>query len=523
MKEKENGKKGFFDEIDRRQFLKGAVKAGGMVAAWSLINQQVISRAMASEPKRGGKCVFAMSGSPLGFDPTYWEIYPDYHVGEMCYNRLVYMTPDIKAEPELAERWEPNKKADQWTFYLRKGVKFHHGRELEAKDVVNCLNHYIEAGGTGATSMSPAERWEVVDKYTLKAYLKVGYGEFPLNMAKPQTCIVPHDIPFEEIKTRAVGTGPFKFKKFVPGEYFLVERNPDYYDKEHVYLDQIKAVSIPDVTTAMSGLISGEVDIIWEIRPDQFFALKGKPGIITHQVPGLGYQNLIMDTRHKPFDDVRVRQAIKACLDREQFNEAVTQGLGKPANDQPVPQYHAYYADFPIKKQDYELAKKLLVDAGYPDGLNLTVHTSEIRVGMVESAITMKDQCAPAGINIEVKVEPADGYWKQVWRKYPFHYSNWGGRPQLYSALYNYFHSTGKWNNGHYHNPLIDLCLDEAVGETDETRAMKLYVAAQTLISDEGALIIPYLRDYLTAHSEKIHGYPLIPVKWTHWVGVWKA
>ncbi len=142
---------------------------------------------------------------------------------------------------------------------------------------------------------------------------------------------------------------------------------------------------------------------------------------------------------------------------------------------------------------------------------------------MVESAITLKDQCAPAGINIEVKVEPADGYWKQVWRKVPFHYSNWGGRPQLYSALYNYFHSAGKWNNSHYNNQLIDSCLDEAVGETDETRAMKLYVAAQTLISDEGGQCIPYLRDYLTAHSEKIHGWPLYPNKWTHWVGVWKA
>ena len=155
---KENGEKGFLGEIDRRQFLKGAVKAGGMVAALSLINQQVISRAMASEPKRGGKCVFAMSGSPLGFDPTYWEIYPDYHVGEMCYSRLVLSTPNFGLAPHLAEKWEPNKNADQWTFYLRKGVKFHHGRELEAKDVVNCLNHYIEAGGTGATSMSPAER-----------------------------------------------------------------------------------------------------------------------------------------------------------------------------------------------------------------------------------------------------------------------------------------------------------------------------------------------------------------------------
>ncbi len=523
MEENEKGREIFVGGMDRRQFLKGAATAGGMVAAWSLLGQQVVSRAMAATPKRGGTCVFAMMGSPQGFDPTYWEIHPDYHVGELCHSRLCYTTPELQPAPDLAERWEPNDDASQWTFYLRKGVKFHHGREVEAKDVVNCLNHYIEAGGTGASEMAPAERWEIVDKYTVRAHLKVGFSEFPISMAKPQTTIVPYDIPFDKLKTQAIGSGPFKFVKFVPGEYFLVERFPDHYAADKVYLDKVKAVSITDLSTSMNALMSGEVDVMFQIRPDQFPVLKDRPGIIAHQIPGLGYQNLIMDTKYKPFDDVRVRQAIKACLNREQFMEAVTQGLGKPANDHPVPSFHDFYADFPIKKQNYDIAKQLLKAAGYPNGLNLTVHTSEVRVGMVPSAITLKDQCAPAGINIEIKVEPADGYWKQVWRKKPFHYSNWSGRPQLYNGLYNYFHSAGKWNNGHYNNPLIDSCLDEAVSETDEKRAMKLYVAAQSLISDEGALAIPYLMDYCTAHTDKIHGLLLNAMKWYHWVGVWKA
>ncbi len=523
MEEHEKGKKGLMGEIDRRKFLKGAAAAGGMLAAYGLLGQKIVSHAMAATPKRGGTLNFAMMGTPQGFDPTYWEIHPDYHVGELCHSRLCVLTTELGAAPDLAERWEPNADATQWTFYLRKGVKFHHGKELEAKDVVNCLNHYIEAGGFGASEMAPCERWELVDKYTVKAYLKLGFSEFPISMAKPHTTIVPSDIPFEKLKSQAIGTGPFKFVKFVPGEYFLVERNPDYYNADKVYLDGIKALSITDLSTSMNALISGEVDVMFQLRPDQFPFLKKNPDVIAHQIPGLGYQNLIMDTRHKPFDDPRVRQAIKACVDREQYVEAVTQGLGKPANDHPVPSFHEYYADFGVKKQDHALAKKLLKAAGYPDGLNLTVHTSEVRVGMVPSAITLKDQCAPAGINIEVKVEPADGYWKQVWKRVPFHYSNWSGRPQLYSGLYNWYHSAGKWNTGHYHNPLIDSCLDQAVSETDAKRAMKLWVSAQSLISDEGAFLIPYLMDYCTAHRKNVHGLPLNAMKWFHWVGVWKT
>jgi len=508
--------------VNRRQFLKQVGVAGGVLAAGGILGKDLVSKAWAAQPRRGGTLVFSMPHSPIGFDPAFWETYEDYHVGELCYNTLVFTRPDFKLEPMLAERWEPSNKGAEWTFFLRKGIKFHHGRELEAKDVVTSLNHYLEAKGPSASEMSPAERFEIVDKYTVKAFLKTGYGEFPYNLGKPQTGIRPHDIPIDQWKTTIVGTGPFKFKKFVPGEYFLVERFDDYFEKENVFLDEIKAVVIPDLATTMNALISGEIDLMWECAPEQFFVLKKRKGIAAHQVPSMGYQNLIMDTTVKPFDDNRVRQAIKSCLNREQFVEAVVQGLGKPANDQPIPSFNPFYADLPIKQQNYAMAKKLLTEAGYPDGLNLTVHTSEVRVGMVPSALTLKDQCAPAGINIEVKVEPSDGYWKQVWRKVPFHYSNWSGRPTVYSGLYNYFHSSGKWNTAKYANSFLDSCLDEGVGETNEKRAMQLYTAAQAIISDEGGFVIPYLRDYLVAHTEKVKGYLLYPTRWMYWVGVWK-
>ncbi len=524
MKEKEREQKECFYSMDRRKFLKGLGGMAGMAAAWSIAKPGGVSQAFAAEPKRGGRLVFDVRSSPMGFDPTYFEIQEEYDIASLCYNRLVRLTLDMKTVPELAERWQPNKKGDEWTFWLRKGIKFHHGRELEAKDVVNSFNHYFDAKGPAATELAPAKRAEIVDKYTVKIYLSTAYGEFPGTLGKPWAAVLPHDISFEKLKTTVTGTGPFKFKKIVPGEYTLVERNPDYWEKGFPYLDEVKQVVIPDFSTAMNALISGEIDLMHECEPQQYFSLKKMQGqgIVARRVRSTGYNPVIMDIRKKPFNDPRIRQAIKACVDRETFVDAVLNGLGTPANDHPIPPFYPYFADFPIKKQDYGRAKKLLADAGYPNGLKLKLHTSEVRAGMVPSAITIKDQCAPAGIDIDVKIEPSDAFWKQVWRKVPFCVSNWHGRPNMYSSTFPYFHSNGKWNTGHINNPTLDSCIDEAVGETDTNRAMRLYVAAESIVSELGGWVVPYTKDLVMAHLKKVQNWEVHSSKFRYFTKVWK-
>jgi peptide/nickel transport system substrate-binding protein len=519
----ENKKKEFFGNMDRRQFLKNMGMAGGVVAAGSLVKHGLVSQAWAAEPKRGGIFVFASQNTPPQFDPAYFKDNEEYYVGAMVYNRLTFITPDLTVTPELAERWESNKKGNEWMFYLRKGVKFHNGKELEAKDVANSLNHFLEAGGPAQSELAPAERFEVADKYTVKAYLSSGFAEFPFILGKPTSFILPHDIPVEKWRTALIGTGPFKYNKLVPGEYFEAVRNPDYWDKERVFLDGVKMVIIPDSNTMVSALISGEIDLMPECESAQYLFLKDKKGIAARRVPSLSYQPLEIDTTVKPFDDVRVIRAIKACLNREQFVNAVLQGMGQPANDHPLPSFSKDLLDVSIKKQDYELAKRLLSQAGYPNGLDIVVHTSEIRPGMVPSALTLKDQCAPAGIKVEVKVDPADGYWKQVWKKVPACVSSWNGRPTTFGGLNSYFHSKGKFNTSKYFSPLIDTCLGDAVGEVDRIRAVKLYAAVQALVSENSGFIIPYLKDLTVAHSDKIHGWFPSPIKLMSFFGVWKA
>lgn len=521
MKEEKKSEEGRNNSLNRRQFLKD-VGIAGMAAAYGLSNPNFVSQAFAAEPKRGGRLVFDVRKTPNAFDTTYWETREEYDVGRLCYNNLIRTTPDMKLVPELAERWASSKKGKEWTFWLRKGIKFHHGRELEAKDVVTCMNHYLEAKGPAAAELAPAEKFEVIDKYTVNVVLSKPFGEFPVNLAKPQAAILPHDISFEKLKTTVSGTGPFKFKKLVPGEYLLVERNQEYWEKGLPFLDEVKQLVIPDIATAMNGLISGEIDVMHDLEPDQYFHLKKTNGIVARRSPGMGFQNIIMDTRVKPFDDPRVRQAIKACIDREKFVAAVVQGLGTPAGDHPIPPLYPYYADFPTKKQDHALAKKLLAEAGYPNGLKLKLHTSEIRIGMVPSAITLKDHCAPAGIDIEVKVEPSDGYWKRIWRKVPFCGSNWSGRPNMYGSLQPFFHSQGKWNTAQYGNPTIDGCLDEGVGETDANRAMRLYVGVQSLVSELGGWLIPYTRDKVSAHRDVVQDYEVHPTEWRYYSRIWK-
>ncbi len=500
--------------LGRRDFLKTAGAVTPLVLLGDLWQPRQ-AWAQAQEIQYGGTLKASVAGSPLTFDPNYFELYEEMAVGSLIFNRLVRLEPDMSVHPELAVSWEPNDDASAWTFKLRQGVKFHNGRELTAEDVAAFYKRVADpdSGSMIVSELSPIAGAEVVDKYTVRLLLEAGYADWPIVVGKPRACIIAPESAGKD--TRApIGTGPYKFKEFLPGERVVVEANKDYWDEGQPYFDEVRTIVYPDPAGATSALLAGDIDIRWEIEQEYIDVLSGDPGVTVQRVSGTGYQDLIMDIRVKPFDDPRVREAIKYCCDREAFVKGVLDGYGVVANDHAVSPMNPFFADIPLRQQDYKKAKELLDQAGYPNGLDLDLHTSEIRAGMVPSAITMKDQAAPAGIRINVHVEPADGYWKEIWRKKAFHYSNWGGRPLIHDTLNPYLTSTGKWNESHWVNPTVDKMIAAAMSETDETRRHNYYSAVQALAMHDAGLGIPYFRDYIMAHRSNIQGWPLFPTKW---------
>jgi len=510
----EQGRGWGWPSFGRRDFLKSAGAAAPLALLGDLWRPWQ-AWAQGEEIQYGGTFTCAVANSPLTFDPNYYELYEEMQTGSLIFNRLVRLEPDMSAHPELAVSWEPNDDASVWTFKLRQGVKFHNGRELTAEDVAAFFNRVADpdSGSMIVSELSPIAGAERVDKYTVRLLLETGYADWPVVVGKPRASIIAPESAGKDTRM-PIGTGPYKFKEFVPGERVTVVANRDYWDKSQPHFDEVRLAVFPDPAGATSALLAGDVDIRWEIEPEFIDVLSQDPGVVVQRVPGTGYQDLIMDTREKPFDDPRVREAIKYCCDREKFVQAVCDGYGVVANDQPVSPMNPFFADIPIRRQDHKRAKELLAQAGYPDGLELDVYTSEVRAGMVPSAITLKDQAAPAGIRINVHVEPADGYWKEVWRKRPFHYSNWGGRPLIHDSLFAFLTSEGKWNESKWSNPTFDRMMTLAMSETDERQRRNYYSACQALAMHESGLGIPYFRDYIMAHRSDIRGYPMFSVKW---------
>jgi peptide/nickel transport system substrate-binding protein len=208
-----------------------------------------------------------------------------------------------------------------------------------------------------------------------------------------------------------------------------------------------------------------------------------------------------------PFDNMDLRNALKLAIDREALIQTVLQGYGTVGNDFPISKAYPYFpAEIEQRVYDPEQAKSLYQKSGHSGPIVLQV--SDVAFpGAVDAAVLYQQQAAKAGITIEVKREPGDGYWDQVWNKQPFCASYWGGRPTqdgMYSTAY---YSKADWNDTRFFNEKFDQLLLEARGELDEGKRKQLYHDMAVIVRDEGGLILPMFNDFIDARLDKVMGW----------------
>ncbi|MBI3969789.1 MAG: hypothetical protein HY332_00750 [Chloroflexi bacterium] len=177
--------------------------------------------------------------------------------------------------------------------------------------------------------------------------------------------------------------------------------------------------------------------------------------------------------------------------------------------------------EVPIPKQDVARAQKLLADAGYPDGIDITLWTSEGRPGMVESAVTFQELARPAGIRVRIQRVPISTYWDDVWMKREFCVSNWNTRPTIDIGLTQAYHSEAKWNESFFKSPELDRLIEQGRAEPDEAKRAAIYVRAAKLLSEEGGSIIPYFRDLITAVNKRVRNFVMFPTAEYDFRSVW--
>jgi peptide/nickel transport system substrate-binding protein len=454
---------------------------------------------------------YESSGEKQSMDPASLYSGDDaYHIFA-TYNRLVDLDDDFRPVPALAESWQSSADGRTWTFHLRPGVTFHDGSEFDAADVVYTFKRLFDpklpTGAKQALTFLEPDGIGIVDAMTVTFTAKGPAAELPTLLANRYTNIVPDGAKAEELRLRENGTGPFVQEEFSPGGPMRVLRkNARYWKPGLPKAECLRITVAPEAVAAVSALKSGEADLALNVDPSVIYTLKDNPGIQLLRTAASNSMTVSMWTDTPPFDDKRVRQALKLVVDRQAMLDAVLVGYGEAAADNPVPvgSPASFATDAPAA--DVARAKQLLAEAGHPTGLRLDMFTAESVPGMVRMAEVYAQMAAAAGIQITVNVTPADSYWDDVWLKKPLVTSSWSMRPPVEALSYP-FRSSSDVNETHWKNADYDRLLAQADATVDAGERLKLYQAAGKLLAEEGGIVIPMFVHQVLALRKGCSGY----------------
>ncbi|CAN7662279.1 ABC transporter substrate-binding protein [Rhizobium sp. LjRoot30] len=492
--------------MNRREFMGRAMAAGlTLTAATHLF----AASAEAQEPKKGGTLKLGLEGgaSTDSLDPAKAASQFPFVVGRCWGDVLVESDPLTGAAvPGLAESWEPSADAKVWSFKIRKGVQFHDGKELTPDDVLKTMQrHTDEKSESGALGVMKSIKEFKVDGDNLVVTLGEGNADLPLLLSDYHLLIQPNggtDNP-----TAGIGTGPYKLVNFEAGVRATFEKNPNDWRTDRGYVDSVELIVMNDATARIAALSSGQVHYINRVDPKTVSLLKRAPNVEILNTSGRGHYVFIMHCNTAPFDNNDLRLALKYAMDRETMVQKILGGYGKVGNDFPINETYALFPEgMEQRAYDPDKASFHYKKSGHSGPVLL--RTSEVAFpGAVDAAVLYQDSAKKAGINIEVKREPGDGYWSNVWNVQPFSTSYWGGRPtqdQMYSTAYL---STADWNDTKFLRPDFDKILLEARAELDEGKRKDMYRTMATLVRDEGGLILPMFNDFVNASTKQVKGY----------------
>jgi peptide/nickel transport system substrate-binding protein len=492
--------------ISRRAFM-GRLTAMGVSAG--LANAIFTKAARAEEPKKGGMIRLGMQGgeSTNSLDPALAASEVPFQVNMTWGEMLVDVTPDGQIDHRIAEDHSSNADATEWKFKIRAGVEFHDGKTLTAEDVIATLKrHTDEKSQSGALGIVQgiSEMTAEGDMVTLK--LAAGNADLPYLMGDYHLQIQPGggmDNP-----AAAIGAGPYKVVVNEPGVRHGFEKHANYFDSSIGHADQVEILVINDSTARTAALQSGQVQMINRVDPKIVDLLKNVPGIQIKPVAGRGHYVFIMHVDKPPFDNNDLRMALKLAINRQEMVDKILGGLGSIGNDFPINKAYPLFDDtIPQREYDAAAAAEYYKKSGH-DGSPIVLRTAPGAFpGAVEASELFQQSAMAAGIPLEIKREPDDGYWSDVWNVQPFCASYWGGRPvqdQMYSTAYI---STAEWNDTKFKNAHFDELLLAARGEIDAAKRKGMYSEMANIVRDEGGLILPMFNDFVSAVGPTVAGW----------------
>jgi peptide/nickel transport system substrate-binding protein len=436
-------------------------------------------------------------------------------ITEKLMNRLIRPDMEGSPSPDLATSWSSNDSATEWTVNLRDGVKFHDGSAFDAGDVIYTFSRVLdpENKSPARSAIKMIDKMEAVDSKTVKFTLSTPFADMPLQMMDYRLRIIPEGSG-DSIASSGVGTGPFKLVSYDAAGVTKLEANMDYWEGAPG-VAKMEIIGIGDGQARMQALLGGQIDFENTVTNQQkpMFASSNKFKMM--EVPTGNWRGLVFRTDIAPFTDVRVRQAVRMAADREELIKLIMGGAATVACDTPVKPDDQYRADIKCP-QDIAGAKKLLAEAGFPDGIDVEVYVATLEPTWPILAEAYQQQAAEAGIRVTIKQVPSDGYWSDTWMQKTISATRWNERPAD-SALHEIYLSSAKWNESYYDDAGFDALLGKARRELNFDRRKALYVQAQEHLHETAGTLIPYHVSKLYVMNSRVDGIDAVENHTIRW------
>lgn len=471
----------------------------------------------ANPPQPGGTYRRALANDPATLDPaTLSDIYGR-TIAQQIYDGLVQFDEALAIRPAIASSWKSSRDGLVWTFNLRRGVKFHNGREVTADDFVYSFSRIlnpkvsseaaevflrVQGAKEFAQGRAPNVRGlQALDRYTFKITLTESSTPFVTALAVGAAKVIPREAVEEmgkEFGRRPIGTGPFRLKAWDQGKQIILEANPNYFGGRP-YLDEIVYRIYPGV----------KLDEIWAnfkagLLEDAAIPAKERRQIIEDKTvqyvrrPILGIRFFAFNTKVKPLGNPLVRQALVHAVDRkwvahEIFGDRYLPGVGILP-----PGTYGYDPNLPGQEYDPEKARALLAKAGFPNGKGIPALELWSGAGLSYEEFVAEEQAfakflGVIGVEVEIKRDTNWPTYKASFYdgKFPMWRMSWyADTPDPYSFLHLLFHSKGPHNTTKYRNPDVDALLDRAEKELDYFARVRLYQQAERIIVRDAPVIV---------------------------------
>ncbi len=492
-----------FGRLSRRDFIGRAAALG---VGGAMANTMIADAVLAAGPMKGGTIRMGLQGGSTtdSIDPALVTNQVGLMVTRMWGEPLVELSDGGGLEGKVAESFEGSSDASVWTFRIRQGITFSNGKTVTAEDVAQSLiRHSGEESKSGALGIMRSVTNVRADGNDVIVELDGPNADLPYLMADYHLIIQPGggmDDP-----AAAIGTGPYVLKDVEMGVRFVAEKNPNHWG-DFGNADTLEVIVINDNTARVAALRSGQVDMIDRVPPRTAGLVASSPGITVHTTAGPGHYVFIMHCNTAPFDNNDLRLALKHGINRQEMVEKILSGYGSVGNDTPINSSYPLYTEFEQREYDPDKARFHMEKSGH-DGPVLLRTSENSFPGAPDAAALFQQSCAGAGINIEIKREPNDGYWTEVWNKQPFSTSYWGGRPTQDQMFTTAYLSSADWNDTRFFNDTFDQLLFAARAEIDVAKRTQMYADMGTILRDEGGLICPMFNDFVDATSDRISGW----------------